>query len=261
MFHLKVNRTIITSFLRTLKFRIKISEKWRLKLNIVANGNHLIRPDKNVGHWDNLYIYMGYVWPSLLQGHLGVIQCTVNFYFCLKMTCILKIAALIVKWRWSESWDSRTHVLGTYRWGTSDLLMFKIILGLFGALFPKLASTSNMVGHKSETCWNVELGDSKITHIFSTFDLVVFKVILGSFSALVSKWSVTWKQLIVHVYQNRMWNLGLTNKYMVYVWLVVFKVFESFRPLISKLASNSNIVDHYESECQFGTHRAPHGSK
>ncbi len=60
-------------------------------------------------------------------------------------------------------------------WAAFELVVFKVILGSFGALFSK---------------WPVIR-----THVLGTFDLIRFKVILGSFGAFFSKWYVTQQPL------------------------------------------------------------------
>ncbi len=48
-------------------------------------------------------IYMGYLWPFSVEGHLGVIRCT-----CLKVACNSKMAGHRAKR--SEIWDLRVLV-------------------------------------------------------------------------------------------------------------------------------------------------------
>ncbi len=61
-------------------------------------------------------------------------------------------------------------------WGAFDLLVFKVILGSFGALVPKMACNSKMAGcrAKQSEFWDLWI---LVTHIRGKFDLVGFKVI------------------------------------------------------------------------------------
>ncbi len=82
-----------------------------------------------------------------------------------------------------------------YIWATFEPVVFKVILGSFGALFSKWPVTRKrtLVERNSEISASLIL----VTHVWGTFDLVGFKVILGSFGTLFSKWLVTRKRLIV----------------------------------------------------------------
>ncbi len=66
-------------------------------------------------------------WPSSVQGHLGVIQCT-----CLKIACNSKTAGRRAKW--SEIWELG-QLLYNIVW--FDIVGFKVNLGSFGALISK----------------------------------------------------------------------------------------------------------------------------
>ena len=67
------------------------------------------------------YIYR-VIWPYTVQVQFEVIRCT-----CLRMACIVE--------RNGVKFGTRT--LLTYMWGTYDLVVFKVILGSFGALVSK----------------------------------------------------------------------------------------------------------------------------
>ncbi len=80
----------------------------------------------------------------------------------------------------SEIWDS--WVLVTHIWGIYDLVVFKVILGSFGAIVSKWPVCRK---------WLV---------------VVVFKVILGSFGSFVSKWPVCRKWLVVVAKRSQIWD-------------------------------------------------------
>ncbi len=75
--------------------------------------------------------------------------------------------------------------------GYFDLLLFKVILGSFGAVVSKWP-VSEMAGHGAIRS---EIWDSQVvvTCICGNFYLLVFKVTLRSFGALVSKLLLTQK--------------------------------------------------------------------
>ncbi len=78
-------------------------------------------------------------------------------------------------------------------WGIFDRLVFKVILGSFGAFVSKW----NVTWKQLTVERNREILDPGlvVTRIFCAFDLLVFKVFYRSFGPLVSKSTVTGKRL------------------------------------------------------------------
>ena len=81
-------------------------------------------------------------------------------------------------------------------WDTFDLLVFKVILGSFGAFVLKWPVTRKRLAAEQN---GVKLGTGRevMTCIYGTFDLLMFKISLGSFGALVPTFLVTRKSLVV----------------------------------------------------------------
>ena len=72
---------------------------------------------------------MGDIGPFSVQGHFGVIRCT-----CLKMACNSKVASRRAKQSEIWDWGSCNMYMGCLK---LELLMFMVMLGLFGALVSK----------------------------------------------------------------------------------------------------------------------------
>ncbi len=104
-------------------------------------------------------------------------------------------------------------------WGTFDLSLFKVILGVIRCTCFKMACNSKTPGRtaKRSEIWELMV---VFICIFGTFNLLVFSVILGSFRALVSKWHVTRKWLAVEPNGVKFGRQGCVCMYMGYLWPV-----------------------------------------
>ncbi len=97
----------------------------------------------------------GYLWAFSVQSHSWVILCTYRY---LKMACIWKTAGRRVKQ--TESGSVETYICCTF-----DLLVFKFILGPFGALVSKWPVTVTRKQHSIK--WNrLKMGPYDINKIW-----------------------------------------------------------------------------------------------